>query len=349
MLSRFAACSGVGLRCRKRGKALLHGDGADLIRYHAGGRRRVLRFVDRAPDDHYVRPRRERIGSLSSLGPHPRCQDETVADDSPERPDPVRSGRRRDDACRPGSDRDACELLRELRCELLASGMAEFRDDEDISRACCIDACADGILSREGMTDDAGRSRSDRLLDDEPARVRDVRNLEITQDVAKVRELAHDADARREDERPVHLDSIDVALNRLRDRPRSFDVRDVQGQELAMAESHRRPEEDRGEKGSLGSTFLADVLSNPEGIEPCPPCPRCSGSRRRFVWSARPRSARRPSSAGSSRTTSTTGTSRRSERRCRSARSYSTCRTASGSRWTPRSGTSWGRKDSETY
>src|SRR5438309_573699 len=196
MLSRFVACSGVGLRCRKRGKALLHGDGADLIRYHAGGRRRVLRFVDRAPDDHYVRPRRDRIGSLSSLGPHPRCQDETVADDSPERPDPVRSGRRRDDACRPGSDRDACELLRELRCELLASGMAEFRDDEDISRACRIDACADGILSREGMTDDAGRSRSDRLFDDEPARVRDVRNLEITQDVAKVRELAHDADAR---------------------------------------------------------------------------------------------------------------------------------------------------------
>src|SRR5437773_166209 len=226
MLSRFVACSGVGLRCRKRGKALLHGDGADLIRYHAGGRRRVLRFVDRAPDDHCVRPRRDRIGSLSSLGPHPRCQDETVADDSPERPDPVRSGRRRDDACRPGSDRDACELLRELRCELLASGMAEFRDDEDISRACRIDACADGILSREGMTDDAGRSLSDRLLDDEPARVRDVRNLEITQDVAKVRELAHDADARREDERPVHLDSIDVALNRLRDRPRSFDVQD---------------------------------------------------------------------------------------------------------------------------
>src|SRR5436309_538031 len=174
MLSRFAACSGVGLRCRKRGKALLHGDGADLIRYHAGGRRRVLRFVDRAPDDHCVRPRRDRIGSLSSLGPHPRCQDETVADDSPERPDPVRSGRRRDDACRPGSDRDACELLRELRCELLAFGMAEFRDDEDISRACRIDACADGILSREGMTDDAGRSRSDRLLDDEPARVRAV-------------------------------------------------------------------------------------------------------------------------------------------------------------------------------
>src|SRR5438309_6405104 len=348
MLSRFVACSGVGLRCRKRGKALLPGDGADLIRYHAGGRRRVLRFVDRAPDDHYVRPRRDRIGSLSSLGPHPRCQDETVADDSPERPDPVRSGRRRDAACRPGSDRDACELLRELRCELLASGMAEFRDDEDISRACRIDACADGILSREGMTDDAGRSRSDRLLDDEPARVRDVRNLEITQDVAKVRELSHVADARREDERPVHLDSIDVALNRLRDRPRSFDVRDVQGQELAMAESHRRPEEDRGEKGSLGSTFLADVLSNPEGIEPCPPCPRYSGSRRKSAWLARPRSARRPSYAGSSRTTSTTATSRPSARKCRNARSFSTCRTANRSRWTSRSGTSWARRDSGT-
>src|SRR2546425_12794534 len=126
--------------------------------------------------------------------------------------------------------------------------MAEFRDDEDISRACRIDACTDGILSREGMADDAGRSRSDRLFDDEPARVRDVRNLEVTQDVAKIRELAHDVDARREDERPVHLDSIDVALNRLRDGPRSLEVRDSQGQGHAMAELHCRTEEDRGEK-----------------------------------------------------------------------------------------------------
>src|SRR5207244_8197810 len=132
------------------------------------------------------------------------------------------------------SDRDTCELLRELRCELLASRMAELRDDEDIRRASRIDTRADGILSREGMADDAGRSRSDRLLDDEPARVRDVRNLEITQDVAKIRQLAHDADARREDERPVHLDSIDVALNRPRNGPRPFEVRDVQGQEQAM-------------------------------------------------------------------------------------------------------------------
>src|SRR2546421_12741392 len=114
--------------------------------------------------------------------------------------------------------------------------MAEFRDDEDISRACRIDACTDGILSREGMADDAGGSRSDRLLDDEPARVRDVRNLEVTQDAAKIRELAHDVDALREDERPIHLHSIDVALNRLRDGPRSPEVRDIQGQELAMAE-----------------------------------------------------------------------------------------------------------------
>src|SRR2546423_2997266 len=133
MLSRFVmACNDVSLRCQKRGKALLWGDGTDLIRDHAGCLGRVLRVVDRATDDHCVRPRCDRIGSLSSLGPHPRCQDETVADDSPERPDPVRSGRRRDDARSPGPDRDACELLRELRCEVLTSRMAEYRDDAEI-------------------------------------------------------------------------------------------------------------------------------------------------------------------------------------------------------------------------
>ena len=91
------------------------------------------------------------------------------------------------------SDGDACELVRELRCEVLASGMTQFRDDEDIGRAGCLDAGADRILAREGMADDAGCSRSDRLLDDEPAGVRDVRDLEVTQHVAKVRQLVQDS------------------------------------------------------------------------------------------------------------------------------------------------------------
>src|SRR6267378_2967716 len=192
-LSRFVMVRrDVGIRCRKRGKGLLRGRGTKLVHNPAGGRGRVLRLVDRATDDHRVRPRRDRVGGLSSLGADSRCQDESGADDSTEGADSVRSSRRRDDSRSAGADREAGKVFREFRCVLLASRMTEFGDDEDVGRAGRLDAGADGILSREGMTDQAGRPRSDRLLDDESVRVRDVGDLEVTQHVAEVRELPHD-------------------------------------------------------------------------------------------------------------------------------------------------------------
>src|SRR3990170_4730439 len=105
----------------------------------------------------------------------------------------------------------------------------------------CVHARADAVLSRKALADDPSCARRDRLLDDEAVRVRNVRDLEVAQDVPVAGEIADDPGARRQDEGPADLHGVHMATGRLRDRGREAGVRDVEGEDEPTRDPHRPP------------------------------------------------------------------------------------------------------------
>src|SRR3989442_12223940 len=152
--------------------------------------------------------------------------------------------------------------------------MAHLDHDEPVVPTRGIDARLHRVFPDETVANDSRGARVHRLLDDEPVRVRDVRDLEITQDVAGFRELPKDIEATREDERPSHLDRIDVWSYGCGELDRPLRVGHVERQDEAVGEPHRGPQKENGEKGSFPRPDMAEPLSKPSGIRRPPPSPR---------------------------------------------------------------------------
>src|SRR3989442_8161617 len=138
--------------------------------------------------------------------------------------------------------------------------MAHLDHDEHVLPTRGIDARLHRVFPDETVANDSRGARVHRLLDDEPVRVRDVHDLEITQDVAGFRELPKDIEATREDERPSHLDRIDVWSYGCGELHRALRVSHVESHDEAVVDPHRGPQEDNGEKGSFGSGARRTLL-----------------------------------------------------------------------------------------
>src|SRR5208337_4522074 len=134
--------------------------------------------------------------------------------DLPEVPDALRPGGRRNDPVGPAGYCELRDLLSGSAVEEFGGpGVAHLRHHEACAPVIggCVHAGLHCVGSGEAVADDRGEPGIEDLLGDQPVRVGDVGNLEISDEREIQRlEIPRYGEAGREDERVTELDRVEV-------------------------------------------------------------------------------------------------------------------------------------------